>query len=168
MSANQKLEVALAFQKLHMPLMKPLARRQTFQKPSHTYGQEHIKIELTNQGKWNCHNFPLKYLLVNFGNSILDKSNWEKISEGIIKKIQTWNTVRLSLRSKKTIVNQILLSKQWHIRQILQKYVKNISKGKLKEHTISPGTIKNTTIQGPSSTLHLERWTRYFGYRISN
>ena len=167
MSANQKLEVALAFQKLHMPSNEASSSKTNLSKAK-PYGQEHIKIELTNQGKWNCHNFPLKYLLVNFGNSILDNSNWEKISEGIIKKIQTWNTVRLSLRSKKTIVNQILLSKQWHIGQILQKYVKNISKGKLKEHTISPGTVKNITIQGPSSTLHLERWTRYFGYRISN
>ena len=43
---------------------------------------------------------------VNFGNS-----NWEKISEGIIKTIHMWNRVILYLGGKKIIIDQILLSK---------------------------------------------------------
>ena len=26
------------------------------------YGLEHVKVKLINQGKWNGHNIPLKYL----------------------------------------------------------------------------------------------------------
>ena len=59
----------------------------------------------------------IKVLGINFGNSILDNSNWDKISEGITKN-HIWNRVRLSLRSKKIILNQILLSKLWYIGQI--------------------------------------------------
>ena len=33
---------------------------------------------------------------VNFGNSILDNSKWDKIIDDIAKKIHTWNRVRLS------------------------------------------------------------------------
>ena len=36
-----------------------LARKFSKAKP---YGLEHMKIELINRGKWNDHNFPLKYL----------------------------------------------------------------------------------------------------------
>ena len=39
----------------------------------------------------------IKILGVNFGNSILDKSKWDKISDGIAKKIHIWKRVRLSL-----------------------------------------------------------------------
>ena len=87
---------------------------------------------------------------VNFGNSILDNSNWDKISEGIIKKIQIWNRVRLSLRGTKIIVNQILFSK-------LVKYIlfENISKRNLKKHTISYGMEK--------SLAQLSIWTGGLG-----
>ena len=33
------------------------------------------------------------------------------------------------------------------------------------EYTISSGTGKHTTSKTPSSTLHLDNWTRYFRYR---
>ena len=56
----------------------------------------------------------------------------------------------LSLRGKKIIVNQTLLS----IKQCIKK-----------EYTISAGTGKNTTSQTPSSNLHLDDWTRYFRHR---
>ena len=39
---------------------------------------------------------PIKILEVNFGNSILDNSKWDKIRDGIAKKIHSWNSVRLS------------------------------------------------------------------------
>ena len=70
--------------------------------------------------------FSNKTLGVNFGNSILDNSNWDKISEVTIKKAHSWNRVRLSLRGKKIIINQILLSKLWYISQIstISKYIK--------------------------------------------
>ena len=51
-----------------------------------SYGLEHIKMELINHDKWNGLNFPIKILGVNFGNSILDNSNWNKINKSIIKK----------------------------------------------------------------------------------
>ena len=66
-------------------------------------GLEHTKIKLINQGKWN---------------SPIDNSNWDKISEGIIKKIHIWNIMRLSFKGKKIIVNQILSSKLCYIGQI--------------------------------------------------
>ena len=53
----------------------------------------------------------IKIIGVNFGYSILDNFNWEKIGHIIIKKVHIWNRVRLALRGKKIIVNQILLSK---------------------------------------------------------
>ena len=51
-----------------------------------SYGLEHIKMEVTNHDKWNGHDFPIKILGVNFGTSILDNSNWNKINKSIIKK----------------------------------------------------------------------------------
>ena len=68
--------------------------------------------------------------------------------------------MRLSLRGKKIIANQTLLSKLWYIGQIrtIPKYTK-------KEYTISSGTRKNTTSETPSSILHLDDWTRYFRHR---
>ena len=61
-----------------------VAQRETFQKAK-PYRLEHTKIEFINQDKWNGRNFPLKDLVVIFGNSIPDKSNWDKISTGKIK-----------------------------------------------------------------------------------
>ena len=62
---------------------------------------------------------------VNFVNSSLDNSNWDKISESLTKKLHIWNRVRRSLRGKKIIINQ-LLSKLWYIVQIytIPKYIK--------------------------------------------
>ena len=63
-------------------------------------------------------NFSIKILGINFDNFISDNSNWDKIVDNIAKKIHIWNRVRLSLRGRKLIINQILLSKLWHIGQI--------------------------------------------------
>ena len=82
------------------------------------------------------------------------------------KKIHIWNRVRLSLRGKKIIVNQILFSKLWYIRRPNLYHSKICLKRKLKkEYTISPGTEKNTTSQTLSSILHLEGWTGYLRHR---
>ena len=96
-------------------------------------------------------------------NSILENSNWDNISEDIIKKIHIWNRVRLSLRGKKIIVNQILLSK---LRYIGQMYTILINKEIERIYNFL-WNGKNTTSQTPSSTLHLEGWTRYFRHRHS-
>ena len=45
----------------------------------------HIKIELINYDNSQV-TISIKILEVNFGNSILDNSKWDKISEGIAKK----------------------------------------------------------------------------------
>ena len=68
-----------------LKLYENAVQRETFQnvKP---YRLEHIKVELINQDKWNGHNLPLKNLVVAFGNSNLDNSNWDNIRESIIKK----------------------------------------------------------------------------------
>ena len=79
----------------------------------------------------------IKILGVNFGNSILDNSKWDKISDNIAKKIHIWNRGRLSFKG--VIVNQTLLSKLWYIGQIctIPKYTKKEYTG-----TISCGTGK--------------------------
>ena len=59
-----------------------LAQRETFQKAKPN-GLNHIKIEFINHDKWNVRNFPLKNLVANFGDSILDNSNWDKIKLSI-------------------------------------------------------------------------------------
>ena len=46
-------------------------------------------------------------------------------------------------------------------------YSKIYQKRKLKEYTISPGTEENMIFQVPSSTLHLEEWSRCFRHRHS-
>ena len=71
-------------------------------------------------------NFSIKILGINFDNFVQDNSNWDKIRDNIAKKIHMWNRVRLSLRGKKLVINQILLSKLWYIGQIyaIPKYTK--------------------------------------------
>ena len=69
------------------------------------------------------------------------------------KIIHIWNRVRLSLRGKKIIVNQILFSKIYQ------------NGNRKKEYTIFSGTGKNTTSQTPRSTPHLDERTRYFRHR---
>ena len=67
------------------------------------------------------------------------------------KKIHIWNRVRLTLRVKKIILNQILFSKLWYIGQIytMPKYVKKgIGKGKI--CTISSGTGKIQPLRPPT------------------
>ena len=61
-----------------------VAQRETFEKAV-AYGLKHIKIELINQDNMECSQYSVKKHVVNFGNSIFDNSNWDKISEDIIK-----------------------------------------------------------------------------------
>ena len=99
--------------------------------------------------------FFIKILGINFGNSIFDNSNWDKISEGIIKTIHIWKRMRLSLRRKKIIVNQILLSKLWYTGQIyiFPKYIKK----KIEKIYNFLWNGKNAVSQTPSSTLSIWR-----------
>ena len=76
-----------------------------------------MTIELINQDKWHGQIFH-QNTCVNFVNSSLNNSNWVKISESLTKKFHIWNRLRLSLRDKKIIINQILLSKLWYIAQM--------------------------------------------------
>ena len=81
-----------------------------------------LRTPISNLKLWYGHNFfffyfPLKYLgyiLV----AVINNSNWDKISHSLAKKINIWNRVQLTLRWKKRIKNQILLSKLWYISQI--------------------------------------------------
>ena len=66
-------------------------------------------------GKVAYFNFSIKILGIPFDNAVPDNSNWDKISANIAKRIHIWNRVRLSLRGRKTIINQILLSKLRYI-----------------------------------------------------
>ena len=63
-----------------------------------------IKIESINQDNEMIKIY-LKIFGFNLGSSITDNSKWDKISDGIAKKIYIWNIVRLSLKG--VIVNQI-------------------------------------------------------------
>ena len=71
-------------------------------------------------------NFSVKILGIKFDNFVSDNSNWDKIRDNTAKKIHMWNRVRLSLRGKKLIINQVLISKFWYIGQIyaVPKYTK--------------------------------------------
>ena len=96
----------------------------------------------------------INILGVNFGNSILDNSKSDKISEGIAKEIHIWNRVGFSLRGKNIIDNQTFLFKLWCIGQIctIPKHIK-------KEYTIF------TTSQTPSSSHHLDECTWCFRHK---
>ena len=86
--------------------------------------------KFNNENTWKIRrpNLSIKILGVNFGNVTLDNSIWDKISENINNKktIHLWNRVTLSLRGRKLIIDQILLSKLWYICQtyIIPKYIK--------------------------------------------
>ena len=100
----------------------------------------------------------IKILGVKLDNSILNNSNWDKISEGIMKKIHILNRMRLFLIGKKIIINQILLSKLRYIGQIytIPKYIGR----KLKEYRISSGTGK---AQPPKHLAQLSIWRGRLG-----
>ena len=89
----------------------------------------------------------IKILGVNFGNPILNNYKSDKISEVLAKEIHVWNRARLSLRGKNIINNT------------------NRGTYTKKEYTIVYGTGKNTSSQAPSSSLHLDEWTRLFRHR---
>ena len=80
------------------------------------YGLALIKTDMINQEKWPV--FSIKILGITFDNAVPVNSNWDKISANIAKRIHIWKRVRLSLRGRKIIIKQILLSKLWYIGQI--------------------------------------------------
>ena len=101
-------------------------------------------MDQLGQMKWS--RFFIKTLADHFGNTILNNSNQDKIRESIIKKsVAIWNRVRLSLRGKKIIVNQILLSKLWYIGQVytIPKYIKKETGQNGKKYDF-PGTQLNS------------------------
>ena len=74
------------------------------------------KNRYNQPGNMEWSNHSIKILGINVGNFILDNSIWDKISENIVK--NSISGVRLSLRGKQMIINQIPLSKLWYIGQI--------------------------------------------------
>ena len=52
--------------------------------------------------------FSIKILGVNFGSSVLDNSNWDKISHSLTKNKQCFEQSATLFEMKKKIVNQIL------------------------------------------------------------
>ena len=86
----------------------------------------------------------IKILEVNFGKSILDNRKWGKIIEGIAK-THIWNRVRLSLRGKNIIRNQILVSKLWYLGQIYT--IPKYQKGNWKKNIQFP--LEQEKIQPP-------------------
>ena len=52
--------------------------------------------------------FSIKILGVNFGSSVLDNSNWDKISHSLTKNKQCLEQSATLFEMKKKIVNQIL------------------------------------------------------------
>ena len=74
--------------------------------------------------------------------------------------------MRLSLSSKKIIVNQMFLLKLCYKTQIytIPKYVKKEIERGICDFVWNG---KNKTSQAPSPTLYLDGWTRYFRHRHS-
>ena len=103
-------------------MKKHLTQRWTFLKVK-PCGQVVIKKDRINLKKMEWSNFSIKILCINLDNFISNNSNWDKISVNISKKIHIWSRMRLSLRGKKLIINQML---HWYIGQIrtIQNYIK--------------------------------------------
>ena len=93
---------------------------------------------------------------VNFVNSSLDNSNWDKIkfNKKFNKKLHISNRVRLSLRGKKIIINQ-LLSKLWYKVQIytIPKYIKKEIKKRI--YNFLWNKKKNQTFQALRHSLDI-------------
>ena len=71
--------------------------------------------------------FRIKIFRVNFGKSVLDNSDGDKISNSSTKKVNNSNRICNSLwDEKKKIVNKMLLSKVWYIGQVytVPKFIK--------------------------------------------
>ena len=116
-----------------------------FKKPSLISWVIWKRIDKTGQMTWS--QFFIKIVGERFGNSVLDNSNWDKISHGLTKKkINISNRVQLFLGWKKNPLIQTLIYK-WDI------YYSEI---------YQRGNLKNNR-----STLHLEASNRYFRHRYS-
>ena len=92
--------------------------------------------------------------MVHFGNSVLDNSNWEKISHSLTKKDQY-------LKESATIF------------EMKKKKKKNCKPNPLKKTLVYRSNIYYSKIfqkgnsKDNSSTVHLEVWARYFRHRYS-
>ena len=60
---------------------------------------------------FNWDSYEIKILGYIYGNT---NENWFKVKSKIQKSINKWNNLKLSLVGKKTIINQVLLSKVWY------------------------------------------------------
>ena len=94
-----------------------------------------IKTDLIKPGNMVWSNLSIKILGINLGNFTLDNSIWDKTSANITRNINLWNRIRLSLRVRKLIINQIFLSKLWYIDQSMES--QNILKKKLKKGSMN-------------------------------
>ena len=72
-------------------------------------GKNRYNIEKPLGFNWSS--YEIKILGYIYGNT--DK-NWSKIKTKIRKSINKWNNLKLSLIGKKTVINQVLLSKIWY------------------------------------------------------
>ena len=86
---------------------------------------------------------------VHFGNSVLDNSNWDKISHSLTKKNISKSATLFGTKKKNCEPNPLI---QTLVYRSNIYYPKNYHGG-------------NSKING--STLHLEVWTRYFRHRYS-
>ena len=78
---------------------------------------------------WNF--YEIKILGYTYGNT---DENWFQVKTKIQKSIKKWNNLKLSLIGKKTIINQVLLSKIWYLayvetppKNVIQKIQKDIT-----------------------------------------
>ena len=112
----------------------PLVQKLTLLKAKR-YGLVTIKTDLIKPGNMVWSNLSIKILGINLGNFTLDNSIWDKTSANITRNINLWNRIRLSLRVRKLIINQIFLSKLWYIDQSMES--QNILKKKLKKGSMN-------------------------------
>ena len=108
--------------------MSLIVAQRFFQKAKLLWGGRY-KNRIHQPGQLELSQFPLKYLKSNLVNLFSITPNGTKKLK-ISKKTDVWNRVRLSLRGKNLIRNQILVSKLWCIGQIytIPKYQKRDQK----------------------------------------
>ena len=87
-----------------------------FSKNQPLLARSYKRIDKTGRMVWS--QFSIKIIGLHFGNSVLDNSDWDKISHSLTKKFKksTFQTECNSLcdEKKKRIVNRILLPKLWY------------------------------------------------------
>ena len=137
--------------------MSLIVAQRFFQKAKLLWGSRY-KNRIHQLGQLELSQFPLKYLKSNLVNLFSITPNGTKKLK-ISKKTDVWNRVRLSLRGKNMIRNQILVSKLWYIGQIYT--IPKYQKGNWKKNMQFP--LEQEKIEPPRQWAQLSIWRDRLG-----